>query len=156
MSIAEPNEAGTACRNCQHFACICRVLASHAAWCRYRTAMTCAVGIECEHGRDVCPACDPCTCLEFSHPEILRLSYRGQHVMTGSRQGWAPKRVFATYAEAFEQCELINRMVRPGHELTSYPCRYAEDRTWGAPVQWHNGRDRARWMPRAPGTEGSP
>lgn len=24
--------------------------------------MVCPVGIECDHGYDVCPVCDPCTC----------------------------------------------------------------------------------------------
>lgn len=35
---------------------------SHIKGCALRTAMTCAVGIECEHGYDVCPQCDKCTC----------------------------------------------------------------------------------------------
>lgn len=35
---------------------------SHQATCKFRRAATCAVGIECEHGRDCCPICDPCTC----------------------------------------------------------------------------------------------
>lgn len=30
--------------------------------CPMHRAMTCAVAIECEHGYDVCPKCDPCTC----------------------------------------------------------------------------------------------
>ena len=30
--------------------------------CSYAVSASCAVGIPCEHGRDVCPICDPCTC----------------------------------------------------------------------------------------------
>jgi len=33
-----------------------------AAECRLQMAATSAVGIACEHGFDVCPTCDPCTC----------------------------------------------------------------------------------------------
>ena len=36
----------------------------HAETCPRRTAATCAVGIECAHGYDVCPVCDPCNCKE--------------------------------------------------------------------------------------------
>lgn len=36
--------------------------ATHQPQCRFRRAVICSVGIECEHGYDVCPACDPCTC----------------------------------------------------------------------------------------------
>jgi hypothetical protein len=34
----------------------------HAETCRYQRAARSPVGIECKHGFDVCPACDPCTC----------------------------------------------------------------------------------------------
>ena len=30
--------------------------------CKFRFSSLCAVPIECEHGYDVCPKCDPCTC----------------------------------------------------------------------------------------------
>lgn len=40
--------------------------------------MTCPVAVECEHGFDVCPTCDPCTCDAESAPSSpirpLRLS----------------------------------------------------------------------------------
>jgi hypothetical protein len=36
--------------------------ATHRDGCRYLWAATCAVGIECEHGYDACPICDPCDC----------------------------------------------------------------------------------------------
>jgi len=34
----------------------------HDENCRLRRAATGSIGIECEHGYDVCPICDPCTC----------------------------------------------------------------------------------------------
>jgi hypothetical protein len=34
----------------------------HTDGCVQRKAATGAVGIECEHGFDCCPRCDPCTC----------------------------------------------------------------------------------------------
>lgn len=51
-----------ACPTCHHFACICATKAKHAEDCQYRRAVCCPVGIECDHGYDVCPTCDPCTC----------------------------------------------------------------------------------------------
>jgi hypothetical protein len=35
---------------------------AHAEGCPQWRAMVCSVPIECEHGHDVCPKCDPCTC----------------------------------------------------------------------------------------------
>ncbi len=34
----------------------------HAPDCPFYRAANCPVGIECDHGYDVCPICDPCTC----------------------------------------------------------------------------------------------
>jgi hypothetical protein len=50
------------CLTCGHLSCVCRIKAIHVEDCRFRRAITCAVPIECDHGRDVCPVCDPCTC----------------------------------------------------------------------------------------------
>lgn len=50
------------CPSCGHFACICNILKDHAEPCLYRRAATIPIGIACDHGRDVCPECDPCTC----------------------------------------------------------------------------------------------
>ena len=50
------------CRTCGHIACVCGTQKRHKPKCAFRISATCAVGIECEHGRDVCPICDPCTC----------------------------------------------------------------------------------------------
>jgi len=48
--------------DCGHIACVCAQSKAHAAACRYAIALRSAVGIECDHGRDVCGICDPCTC----------------------------------------------------------------------------------------------
>lgn len=50
------------CGKCGHFACVCIIRAKHKKKCRFRVAATCAIGIPCDHGRDCCPICDPCTC----------------------------------------------------------------------------------------------
>lgn len=35
---------------------------NHSELCRLFVAANCPVGVECEHGVDVCPICDPCNC----------------------------------------------------------------------------------------------
>lgn len=50
------------CPDCEYFACICNIRARHAQGCKFRTSATCAIPIACDHGFDVCPDCDPCTC----------------------------------------------------------------------------------------------
>lgn len=50
------------CRTCKQCPCCCEVRRNHAADCMFRRAVECPVAIECEHGADVCPICDPCTC----------------------------------------------------------------------------------------------
>ena len=50
--------------SCDLIQCVCAEARKHDASCRLRVAMTCAVPIACEHGYDVCPECDPCTCHE--------------------------------------------------------------------------------------------
>ena len=64
-----------ACINCGHFACICAIREQHVKDCKFRAAATCAVGVECEHGRDVCPICDPCTCTD---PTLTSQKEKGQ------------------------------------------------------------------------------
>lgn len=61
-TLTETEMEELACSTCGHFACVCGIRKKHAEGCRFRTAATCAVPIECDHGRDVCPVCDPCTC----------------------------------------------------------------------------------------------
>ncbi len=38
------------------------IATGHKEECKFRVATECAIAIECEHGYDVCPKCDPCTC----------------------------------------------------------------------------------------------
>jgi hypothetical protein len=48
--------------DCGLIQCACAEARKHKVGCRYRTALTCAIPIECDHGFDVCPQCDACTC----------------------------------------------------------------------------------------------
>lgn len=51
------------CKMCGHLACVCGIRTQHPdPACKFRVSTTCAVPIECDHGYDVCPQCDPCTC----------------------------------------------------------------------------------------------
>jgi len=50
------------CSHCGHFACVCSILENHLDGCQFRLAATCSIPVECDHGFDVCPTCDPCTC----------------------------------------------------------------------------------------------
>lgn len=52
------------CPKCKHISCVCEILTAHKKGCSFRLASTCAIPIECDHGFDVCPTCDPCTCKE--------------------------------------------------------------------------------------------
>jgi hypothetical protein len=55
------------CQTCGHISCVCSIKKKHDAECKLLKAATSAVGIECEHGYDVCPKCDPCTCSDNSN-----------------------------------------------------------------------------------------
>jgi hypothetical protein len=48
--------------NCGHIVCVCSLRSRHAPGCKFMLAATGPIGIACEHNRDVCPICDPCTC----------------------------------------------------------------------------------------------
>lgn len=48
--------------NCDQIVCVCNEIRAHKIKCRFRVALTCPVAIECDHGVDVCPQCDSCTC----------------------------------------------------------------------------------------------
>jgi hypothetical protein len=63
MSSRTPgiDEPDAPCK-CGHIACVCDIIAVHRPKCPFRLSATCPVGIECKHGRDTCPKCDPCTC----------------------------------------------------------------------------------------------
>lgn len=43
---------------------IVRVAKGHDRKCLFARAVRCPAAIECEHGYDVCPTCDSCTCSE--------------------------------------------------------------------------------------------
>lgn len=60
--VINPTPESVFCATCGQCPCCCGVRRNHAEWCRLRRAIECPVAIECEHGRDVCPTCDPCTC----------------------------------------------------------------------------------------------
>jgi hypothetical protein len=57
-----PQAETIGCDTCGHLACVCAIKSMHHEECSYRIAAAGSVGIECEHGYDVCPHCDPCTC----------------------------------------------------------------------------------------------
>lgn len=48
--------------DCKQITCVCATVRAHREGCRFRFAVACAVPITCDHGYDVCPICDPCTC----------------------------------------------------------------------------------------------
>lgn len=62
MSAEGHRPGGVGCDACGHLSCVCATIRDHADGCRFRTAVVCPVGIECDHGYDVCPVCDPRTC----------------------------------------------------------------------------------------------
>lgn len=47
-------------------------LMPHEKDCKYKKALECPVGIECKHGYDCCPICDPCTCKEKNIKEKMK------------------------------------------------------------------------------------
>lgn len=51
--------------------CTCQIETQHAKNCRYRRAATLPFDLECEHGFQACPVCDPCTCGELNLSPIL-------------------------------------------------------------------------------------
>ena len=50
------------CGTCNQIPCCCGVRKNHAKNCKFRRAIEVPIGLECKHGYDVCPTCDPCTC----------------------------------------------------------------------------------------------
>lgn len=54
--------AVTACDECRMLSCVCAVERAHQRGCPFRVAAAKPVGVQCHHGRDVCPECDPCPC----------------------------------------------------------------------------------------------
>ncbi len=46
--------------------------AHHVDGCQFKWSASCAVGVACEHGFDVCATCDPCTCSAPTSPIAWR------------------------------------------------------------------------------------
>lgn len=61
-STGDVHEGEVGCDRCGMLACVCTIMRRHESNCKFLRAATCTVGIECEHGYDVCPKCDPCEC----------------------------------------------------------------------------------------------
>lgn len=47
---------------CKQIRCVCDIILAHKKDCQLRVSSTCPIPIECQHGYDVCPSCDVCTC----------------------------------------------------------------------------------------------
>jgi len=62
INIGEHLEPAGDCEKCKRLACICPEKERHHEHCWYLQAVSCSAAIECPHGHDVCPQCDPCTC----------------------------------------------------------------------------------------------
>jgi len=54
---------------CGLISCVCKVVRVHKQDCRFRISLVCPVGIACEHGSELCPICDACTC-QGDHAEV--------------------------------------------------------------------------------------
>lgn len=48
--------------DCGLIQCECVRARAHTKDCKFRKALTCVIGFECDHGFDVCPECDACDC----------------------------------------------------------------------------------------------
>jgi len=49
--------------DCKMIQCVCGEARLHVEDCRWRKAITAAIGISCDdHRLEECPTCDPCTC----------------------------------------------------------------------------------------------
>ena len=60
------------CDKAQLVCCICRLVRQHPDdTCSFRRSATCPIPIECDHGRYVCPECDPCTCRKPEVDQII-------------------------------------------------------------------------------------
>lgn len=57
------------CRYCERIACVCSTNIAHDLSCLFRIATSGVVAVECEHGYDCCPKCDPCTCAAKEAPD---------------------------------------------------------------------------------------
>lgn len=49
--IKETTTEEMGCDTCGHLSCVCGLRKAHEEGCKFRLAATCAVPIECDHGR---------------------------------------------------------------------------------------------------------
>lgn len=51
------------CETCKNLVCcVCNIDKTHKDNCLFRRAAVLSVELECEHGFQACPICDPCNC----------------------------------------------------------------------------------------------
>jgi hypothetical protein len=60
--VINPSPESVFCKVCHQCPCCCGVRRNHKEGCKFRRAIELPIAIECDHGHDVCPTCDPCTC----------------------------------------------------------------------------------------------
>jgi len=53
-------------------ACICGLRERHDPSCRFLRAASLSIELECTHGYQACPECDPCDC----HPRVEEVGVR--------------------------------------------------------------------------------
>lgn len=73
------HEGEIGCDACGMLACTCNIQRRHSDDCKFRLAATCSIPIECDHGYDVCPQCDPCTCMAGVATEDFRAAPRSEN-----------------------------------------------------------------------------
>ncbi len=72
---------------CKMISCVCDQVRWHRPTCRLRKSLLCPVAIECEHGKDVCPTCDACSCMWASDvAESLHLMTIQDRTLKGSKK----------------------------------------------------------------------
>ena len=54
------------------------LLSLHTSDCELRLAIECSTPVECQHGYDVCPHCDQCTCCVGGHGDDDRCEHCGK------------------------------------------------------------------------------
>jgi len=55
-----------------------RIKREHLPECAYRLASTGRVPVQCDHGFDCCPECDPCTCAAVRLKDAKRLPIKAK------------------------------------------------------------------------------
>lgn len=105
------------CKECGRLACICPDKERHHEHCWFLAAVSCPVAIECPHGYDVCPRCDPCTCrMEF---KLTRLQTKLLYFIW---QRWAKCEHFSTIRDlqAIEDIHSRSKIYREVRKLRAH------------------------------------